>query len=131
MRYLTLGEVLRLHEALIASSGGAAGLRDLGRLQSALAQPLASYGDEDLYPTVVAKAGALGFSLIQGHPFIDGNKRIGHASMEVFLALNRFELEASVDEQERTVLAVASGNLSRDEFIAWLERHVRLLTDDA
>src|SRR6187399_2568527 len=90
MRYLTLGEVLRLHEALIASSGGAAGLRDLGRLQSALAQPLASYGDEDLYPTVIAKAGALGFSLIQGHPFIDGNKRIGHASMEVFLALNGF-----------------------------------------
>ena len=131
MRYLTLGEVLRLHEDLIASSGGAAGLRDLGRLQSALAQPLASYGDEELYPTVVGKAGALGFSLIQGHPFIDGNKRIGHASMEVFLALNGFELEASVDEQERTVLAVASGNLSRHEFIAWLERRVRPLSDDA
>ena len=51
--------------------------------------------------------------------------------MEVFLALNGFELEASVDEQERTVLTVASGNLARDEFIAWLERHVRLLRDDA
>ena len=125
MRYLTLAEVLRLHEDLIASSGGAAGLRDLGRFQSALAQPLASYGDEDLYPTVVAKAGALGFALIQGHPFIDGNKRIGHAATEVFLVLNGVELDASVDEQERIILAVASSDLSRNEFIGWLEDNVR------
>ena len=130
MRYLTLAEVLRLHEDLIASSGGAAGLRDLGRLQSALAQPLASYDDEDLYPTVVAKAAALGFALVQGHPFIDGNKRIGHAAAEVFLVLNGFELDASVDEQERIILAVASSNLSRDEFIGWLEDHVRAVDTD-
>jgi death-on-curing protein len=130
MRYLTLADVLRLHEDLIASSGGGAGLGDLGRLQSALAQPLASYGDEDLYPTVVAKAGALGFALIQGHAFIDGNKRIGHAAAEVFLVLNGFELDASVDEQERIILAIASSNLSRDEFIGWLEDHVRPLHTD-
>jgi death-on-curing protein len=127
MRYLTLAEVLWLHEDLIASSGGAAGLRDLGRLQPAVAQPRASYGDEDLYPTVVAKAGALGFALIQGHPFIDGNKRIGHAATEVSLVLNGFELDVSVDEQERIILAAASSNLSRNEFIGWLEDHVRPL----
>jgi death-on-curing protein len=125
MRYLTLAEVLRLQEDLIACSGGAAGLRDLDRLQSALAQPRASYGDESLYPTVVAKAGALGFALIQGHPFIDGNKRIGHAATEVFLVLNDLEIKAAVEEQEHIVLAVASSDLTRDEFAQWLERHVR------
>jgi len=72
-----------------------------------------------------SKAAALGFSLIQGHPFIDGNKRIGHAAMEVFLVLNGFEIVASTDEQEATILAVAAGSLGPEAFGAWLERHVR------
>jgi death-on-curing protein len=79
-----LGEVLRLHTDLVATSGGAAGVRDLGRIESALAQPLATFDGADLYPTLHEKAAALGFALVQGHPFVDGNKRIGHAAMEVF-----------------------------------------------
>jgi death-on-curing protein len=124
VRYLTLGEVLRLHADLIASSGGFAGVRDLGRIQSALAQPIATFDGVELYPGVADKAAALGFALIQGHPFIDGNKRIGHAVLEVFLVLNGFEIVESVDEQERTILAVASGALMRDAFARWL--HERL-----
>ena len=81
MRYLTLGEVLRLHADVVASSGGAGGVRDLGRVQSALAQPMATFDGEELYPSVIEKAGSLGFALIQGHAFIDGNKRIGHAAL--------------------------------------------------
>jgi death-on-curing protein len=63
--------------------------------------------------------------LIQGHAFIDGNKRIGHAAMEVFLVLNGLELTESVDEQERTILGVASGTLSREAFTRWLAARVR------
>jgi death-on-curing protein len=73
----------------------------------------------------------LGFSLIQGHPFVDGNKRIGHAAMEVFLVLNGFALDASVDEQERVVLAVASGGLSREDFTEWVQQHARAMNEPA
>jgi death-on-curing protein len=125
VRYLTLGEVLRLHADLVAASGGATGVRDLGRVQSALAQPMATFDGEELYPSIVDKAAALGFALVQGHAFIDGNKRIGHATMEVFLMLNGLELSESVDEQERTILAVASGTMSRDELTTWLAMRVR------
>ncbi len=123
MRFLSLAEVLRLHANLIAVSGGAQGLRDLGRIESALAQPLATFDGSELYPHLQQKAAALGFALIQGHPFIDGNKRIGHAAMEVFLFLNGQEISAPVGEQERTILAVASGQLSRNELCDWIRQH--------
>lgn len=126
MRYLTLSEVMFLHDRLLAQSGGAAGVRDLHVVEGAIAQPKASFGGDDLYPTVIAKAAALCFSLVQGHAFIDGNKRIGHASMEVFLRLNGYTLEAGVDEQERVVFALASSALSREELLDWLEKHTHL-----
>jgi death-on-curing protein len=125
MRTLTLDQVLRLHARVIGTSGGGAGLRDLGRLQSALAQPLASYDGQDLYPDLVSKAAALAFSLIQGHPFVDGNKRIGHAAMEVTLLLNGFEIDASVDEQERIILAVAAGETDHEAFSSWVRSVAR------
>lgn len=127
MRYLGLSEVLRLHADLVATSGGATGVRDLGRVQAALAQPMATFGGEDLYPAIADKAAALGFALVQGHAFIDGNKRIGHAAMEVFLMLNGLELVESVDEQERAILAVASGKMSREAFTEWVAQRVRAL----
>ena len=124
MRYLTLSEVLELHRRIIQSSGGSMGIRDLAAVESALAQPRMTFGGEDLYPTIVEKASALGFSLIQNHPFIDGNKRIGHAAMETFLVLNGFEITAQVNEQEQIILSVASGMMERAEFADWLRSHV-------
>lgn len=82
MRYLTLGEVVALHRAVIERTGGASGIRDLGSLESALAQPRASFGGADLHASLPAKAAALGFSLTLNHPFLDGNKRTAHAAME-------------------------------------------------
>lgn len=82
MRYLTITEVLELHERLLALSGGAAGIRNLGALESTVNQPHASFGGEELYPDLVAKAAALCFSLVMNHPFLDGNKRAGHAAMK-------------------------------------------------
>ena len=124
-RLLTLDEVLELHRPVIAQSGGGAGVRDLGAVESAVAQPAMTFGGEDLYPTLVEKAAALGFSLVCNHPFVDGNKRVGHAAMEVFLVLNGWEIDAPVGEQEQIVLALASGELSRDEFTAWVGERVQ------
>jgi death-on-curing protein len=124
MRYLILNEVLALHDRLLAQSGGSPGIRDLGALESALAQPRQTFAGEELYPTVVTKAAAMGFSIIQNHPFVDGNKRAGHAAMEVFLILNGFEIQASLDKQEATILQVASGQMSRQTFSVWLEKVV-------
>jgi len=82
-----------------------------------------TFEGEELYPTVVEKASALGFSLVMNHPVVDGNKRIGHAAMETFLVLNGFEINASVDEQERVILQLAASKLDRDEFTKWLHAH--------
>ncbi len=124
IRYLTLVEVLNLHRQIIEQSGGALGVRDLGALQSALAQPHMTFTGEDLYPTLADKAAALGFSIIMNHPFVDGNKRTGHAAMETFLVLNGLEISASVDEQEQVILALASGNSGRESFVEWLKQHI-------
>jgi len=126
MRYLSLQEVISLHSLLITQSGGSSGLRDRGALESAVAQAEASFGGQDLYPDLASKAAALGHSLIQNHPFVDGNKRVGHAAMEVFLLLNGNELDASVDEQEKIIIEVASGNVSRIELSGWISKHIVL-----
>jgi death-on-curing protein len=122
MRYLTLGEVVALHRAVIESSGGATGLRDLSALESAVAQPRATFDGLDLHTTVTGKAAALAYSLALNHPFVDGNKRVAHAAMEVFLALNGLDLRADVDEQETLFLDLAAGRSSRPELERWLER---------
>ncbi|BAY34270.1 hypothetical protein NIES2107_61750 [Nostoc carneum NIES-2107] len=129
MRYLTLQEVLALYNRIIEQSGGSAGIANPGALESALAQPKMTFGGEELYPTIVQKASALSFSLIKNHAFIDGNKRIGHAAMEVFLVLNGFEINATVDEQEQVILQVASGELGRDKFSEWLRSHIVSIAD--
>jgi len=92
MQYLSLGHVLQLHRAVVGATGGDHRVRDLAALESALAQPRMTFGGEDLYPTVAQKAAALAHSLVGNHPFVDGNKRVGHAAMEVFLILNGYEL---------------------------------------
>ena len=124
-RYLSLHELLTLHERIAEQSGGGIGVRDIGLLESALAQPRQTFGRTDLYPSLVENAAALGFSLIASHPFVDGNKRIGHAAMEVFLVLNGYEIDADIDEQERVVLTVAAGEMTRAQLTDWLRDHVR------
>jgi death on curing protein len=122
MRYLTIGEILEIHAEVIQIGGGGPGLRDSGLLESSVAQPRMTFGGKELYTSVIEKAAALGFSLIQNHPFIDGNKRVGHAAMEVFLLLNGYEIDADIDEQEQTILGVASGTVERKELAEWLSK---------
>jgi death on curing protein len=120
MRYLMLEEIFELHRMVLAQTGGATGVRDLGALESAVAQPLMAFGGQDLYPTLADKAAAMAFSIIQNHPFVDGNKRVGHAAMETFLMLNGHQLDAAVDEQEQIILRVASGAIDRAKFTDWV-----------
>lgn len=127
MRYLTIAEVLAIHQRLLETSGGAAGVRSFDMLLSALAQPQMSFGGQELYPTISHKAAALCYSLVMNHPFIDGNKRIGHAATEVFLTLNGFELAASVDDAENVILSLAAGTISRDELLSWMDKNIQPL----
>jgi len=125
VRHLTVAEVLELHRRIIGQSGGTHGVRDLPALESAVAQSHQTFGGEDLYPSLAQKAAAIGFWLIQNHPFVDGNKRIGHAALEVTLLLNGFEIIADVDEQERIILGVASSIVKRDQLTLWVETHMQ------
>lgn len=120
MRYLSEDEVVELHRRIVELSGGSLGVRDRAALESSLAQPAQSFAGQELYASPQEKAAALGFFLISNHPFIDGNKRIGHAALEVALVLNGFELQASVDEQESIILEVATGKMSRESFTEWV-----------
>jgi death on curing protein len=123
VRYLTTGEVLDMYRDILRESGGALGVRDLGAVESAVAQPRMTFDQTELYPTITDKAAALGFSLIENHPFVDGNKRVAHAALEMFLLLNGCEINASVDEQEWVILRVAAGQMRRPEFAEWLRTH--------
>jgi death-on-curing protein len=85
MRYLSISEILELHDRIISSTGGSRGILDINALESAVNQPRQTFDQKDLYPDIVTKAAALCFSLVMNHHFVDGNKRVGHAAMETFL----------------------------------------------
>jgi death-on-curing protein len=115
-----LEQVLALHADQIRRYGGSAGIRDLGLLQSALAMPLASFGGQYLHPSLHEMASACLFHLVQNHPFIDGNKRIGLAATIAFLGLNDLWLESGPDELIEIVLTVARGEIGKPEIAVFL-----------
>lgn len=127
MRYLSFSEVLRLHQLVLAESGGASGIRDLGALASCVAQPQMTFGGQELYPTIETKATSHCFSIVMNHPFVDDNKRVGHAATETFLVLNGPELVVEVDNAERVILSLAAHGLSREDLLNWVRSNVRRL----
>ena len=102
---------------MIRETGGSDGLRDEALLESALEAPFQSYGDQELFPTIQAKAARLGFGLIKNHAMVDGNKRIGTHAMLVFLAINGIELQYTQQELYTEILAVASGQIGDEELL--------------
>lgn len=124
MIYITLEQIIELHDLLVRETGGSHGVRDMGAVESAVAQPQMGFGGEELYPTLVEKAAALGFSLINNHAFVDGNKRIGLSATVALLRANGHDLKTSNDELEAVVLAVAAGEMARDEWTNWLRAHL-------
>ena len=123
MKTISKRQVLMLHEHLIEETGGSPGLRDEGLLQSALAAPFQSFGDEDAFPSLQQKAARLAFGPVKNHPFIDGNKRIGAHVMLVFLSLNGIELEYEQSELSGLFLSVAAGDGDYDTILQWLLVH--------
>jgi len=128
MRYPSLSEVLELHERIISSSVGSHGVRDIKALKSSANQPRLTFDQKDLYHGIVSKAAALCFFLIMNHAFIDGNKRVGHAAMETFLVLNGFEIVAEVDYQEQIILELEAGEIARENYTEWLNKHIVHIT---
>lgn len=123
MRALSADDVIYIHSRIIAQSGGSYGLRDRAALESSVSQPLQSFAGNELYPGTLDKAAALAFFLASNHPFIDGNKRVAHAALAVTLRLNGYRLVVPVNEQERIMMRLASGALTRAEFTEWVNAH--------
>jgi death-on-curing protein len=124
MIWLSLDEVFEIHTVAISISGGSSGLRDRNGLESALGQPMQTFGGVDLYLSLIEKAAALCYFLVCNHPFVDGNKRVGHAAMEIVLLQNGYEIFADIRDQESVVLALAAGELSLEAFTNWVEQNV-------
>jgi death-on-curing protein len=125
MVYITLNEALEIYGRIMAQSGGMTGVLNIGALESALAQPRMTFDGKELYSTIVEKAAALGFSIVKNHPFVDGNKRTGHAVMDMFLALNGYMIAATIEEQVAIMVEVASGEAGRQKFTDWLRAHIQ------
>ena len=120
---LTKEQMLLLHTQLIETTGGSDGIRDMGLLESALESPFQSYGGEELYPSIQAKAARLCYGLVKNHAMIDGNKRLGCHTMLVFLALNGYEMEYAQKELSDLVLDVAADRKQYEDILQWLLVH--------
>lgn len=114
--------VLAIHDEQIAEHGGAAGVRDLGLLRSAMARPanFAAYEDSDISLLATSYA----FGIVRNHPFTDGNKRTGLVVAELFLALNGFKLSASDADCVAMILQVADGSMAEAAFAAWVRTNL-------
>lgn len=123
MKRLSKEQILMLHSQLIEEYGGSDGVRDYNLLNSALENPFQSFGGEELYPTLQAKAARLGYGLIKNHCMIDGNKRIGTHAMLVSLAINGIELDYTQKELYETILAIADGSLEYEYLLKWILEH--------
>lgn len=119
--FLTLDEVLEIHEQQIERYGGSYGLRDAAALESAVATPQATFAGEFLHGSIPSMAAAYLFHLCQNHPFIDGNKRAGANAAITFLLMNGWEPAFDEDELVELVLSVASGGTSKQELIEVFE----------
>ena len=120
---LTKKQLLLLHEELMTETGGAAGIRDEGLLDSALAAPFQSFESHAPYPSLQQKAARLGYGLVKDHPFVDGNKRTSAHAMLVFLALNGVELDYTQEELSDTFLNLAAGKIGFEELLQWVLAH--------
>ena len=123
MKRLSAKQVIALQTELIYETGGEDGIRDAGLLDAALNAPFATFGGEDMYPSIQQKAARLGYGLVRNHAFVDGNKRIGAHVMLIFLALNGVELRYEDEELVRVILNVAEGKTGVEGLLEWLIEH--------
>ena len=121
--FVSIDEVLLLHALAILEFGGSAGTRDVGLLESAIAQPQMTFEGQMLHSTVVEMAAAYAFHLCQNHPFVDGNKRTALASCLVFLSYNAIEIEADPAALEQLAVDTAAGQKDKAQIAEFLRQH--------
>ena len=126
MKYLSPHQVLFLHARLIEETGGSHGVRDMGLLLSALGRPQATFEGKDLHPTIYQKAATLSDSMINNHPFVDGNKRTGIGAAVLFLSQNGYVLIASNQELLDLTMEIVQKKTAIDTIANWFERHTNL-----
>ncbi|MCX7012058.1 MAG: type II toxin-antitoxin system death-on-curing family toxin [Candidatus Sumerlaeota bacterium] len=123
--FLSLDDVLRIHRDEIEHYGGSQGIRDQGLLESALAMPQAGFGDQYFHADIYEMAAAYLFSIVQNHPFLDGNKRTGAMSAHEFLWLNEVSLEPREKDFENLVRKVAEGAAGKADLAEFLRSNSR------
>ncbi len=121
--FLTFSEVIEIHNYQIENFGGASGLRDIELLKSAIGMPSAAFGGAFLHPTIYEMAAAYLYHLVENHPFVDGNKRVGAMAALVFLDMNGIDFNASDEDFTDMVLHVASGKMLKAEITLFLQKH--------
>lgn len=124
MIFFEFEQVTRIHSSLIAKTGGLDGIRDKNLLDSALKVPFQTFDGKDLYPDILDKATQLCFSLINNHPFSDGNKRIGIHLALLFLKINNVQLNYVQQELIDLGVGIASSKLQKNDIRKWFENHV-------
>jgi death on curing protein len=115
--------VLKIHSILVERHGGTQGVRDISSLESALSRPFMTFDEKDLYPSPILKSAALVESLIDNHPFLDGNKRVGYVLMRLFLLENNIDIQASQEEKYEFVMNIANGKFKFQEISEWIEKN--------
>ncbi|MDY5819164.1 MAG: type II toxin-antitoxin system death-on-curing family toxin [Treponema sp.] len=123
MIFFEFEQVIKLHSSLIAKTGGMDGIRDENLLDSALKSPFQTFDGNELYPDIFDKASQLCYSLVENHPFADGNKRIGVHLTLLFLKINNENIEYSQAELIDFGLNIASGKMNKDDIKAWFLNH--------
>jgi death on curing protein len=122
-QFLTLDDVLESHAEQIARYGGGDGIRDVGLLESALAQPQATFGGKHLHGDIFEMAAAYLFHLVKNHPFIDGNKRVGLEAALLFLEINGHAVETTNEALVDLVLQTAQGQATKQQIAEFLRAH--------
>lgn len=124
IEFLTLSEVVAIHANQVSRYGGSLGVRDLGLLDSALAAPQAMFGGQYLHRDIYEMAAAYAFHLVKNHAFVDGNKRVGAVSVDVFLRLNGLLLVSEDQDFYNLIIDTACGNADKPAIAAFLRANV-------
>jgi death-on-curing protein len=127
MKYLTSEQVLFIHSRVIAETGGIHGVRDLGLLESAVARPQATFDGKELYADVFIKAATLMDSLVNNHPFANGNKRTGVMSAGLFLLINGYKLKIPSTAMADITMRVATKKVTIEKLAQWMRKNSRLV----
>ena len=121
--FLTFAEIIEIHDYQISHFGGSDGLRSAEMLKSAIGMPSSTFSGEYLHPTIPEMAAAYLFHLVENHPFLDGNKRVGAMASLVFLDLNGYEFDATDEEFTDLVMRVASEKMLKSEVVLFFQQH--------